>query len=562
MSLSFNPVNSSSSSRETESKEPIVPKGQYATFTLNGEVLADEITVYIFRFLSERALEAVGHVCAHWKLLTETHDNILWKPLALSRGLIKNPEDQKSYRRFYRKIIKREYLSLFRNSILQFNKIKTAETTLDRINAAILNIENKSEREKIATEQIVQSEVEELFNLQTGAQKKLQRTEERHKQEEPWRKMALKNRRYQKRRVKKELQDLTAKRDLLTPELLEKFKGSSLFAWPENQQKILESLEKLIADLVEQKRNTQDSLSRVLSRVKKDPKSNAQLLFLLVAQSDAVFFLKDLAKEGKTAVPSLKFCVSLKMDPLRDLIENEKYAMLEYVLSAGLAPTQNHLKQAIQKLDCTSVELLLNKGAPMHGKFFAYLLIYKDTHRKYKYTSKLITVERMQLFKLLCQAYCLKKAKIPEKWNQYSGRVLEHATAMDAILNKAIETKYSYGNKIPEQQKCEALWTMRFAKGKEQNESYEEYAASVQDHNERIQRTKIKYSHLLAIKQRKEHILPNGFVGELRAAGLISSEKEESSTNTQNLKRSSSFNSSRRRKGASSITAQKSEKGS
>jgi hypothetical protein len=183
-----------------------------------------------------------------------------------------------------------------------------------------------------------------------------------------------------------------------------------------------------------------------------------------------------------------------------------------------LIPTKEHLKKAIINSDVRSVELLLKAGAPIAAENFVYLL----THAT---DSKLITIEGLQLFKLLCQA-CANRKVIPVSWDE--NKVRKYAKGMDKVLQDNLEVSIQWENTPSESPKSEIDWT----KGEKRRRAdlkahgmfytpytYEEYADGVKKRNEYINQAKM----FLELKQ----ILPDGYEGELEKAGLLTKDSSQ-----------------------------------
>jgi hypothetical protein len=406
--------------QEMEMEEIVPVKRQHLTFTVNDQFVPDDVTLYIFKFLSPEALEVAGLVCKHFYKLANT--DFLLKNLTLSKNFARTQNDQDSYRDFYRKTIKQEYFSL--------------------INKAIL-------------------------------------------------------------------------KEIPQKKLIEEFRGTSLFSI-ETHQKILDHLNVTASKLL---REDSATISGISPELKNDPVLNAQLLFLIVSRSGALLFLKDLVKDGKAIVPTQEVCKSAAMDPLLQAVNDKNHAMLEYLLNTSLIPTQEHLNKAIRNSDVRSVELLLNANAPIARKNFVYLL----THTT---DSKLITIEGLQLFKLLCQA-CANRKVIPKLWNK--NKVRNQAKKMDKVLqDKLANSRQRASMTSPLQSEID--WTKReenrlaFLKeiGQPANPStYEEYVLNIKAHNEMINRSKM-------FIELKQAILPDGYMGELKKAGLLTEDSSKS----------------------------------
>jgi archaellum component FlaC len=346
--------------QEKETKE-IVPVGQHLTFTINGQAVPEEITVYIFGFLSDEALAVAGQVCRHWSQIVNGElGEILWKHLASEKAFIKEPSDIDSYRDFYRKTTKQEYYSLINKSILPsliFNSeipVRNEEMyhcEIKQKEKRIQAIEKKAERikEELTKEKVLDSPVEIVnhaaiflmfqslidqhqFNtLEIGHLNNLlswKRTEIAQELKVHHKKTAkiekkLEGTQKEIENLREECNVLENKKNPFRADLKKEFQGTSLFSI-ETQQKMLDLLNSTASKLP---RKYSGLLSVISSWLKNDP----ELLFLIVSHSGAVFFLKNLVKEGKAIVPTQEVCKWAFMDPLLRAVKDKNHAMLEYL---------------------------------------------------------------------------------------------------------------------------------------------------------------------------------------------------------------------------------------
>jgi hypothetical protein len=231
---------------EQQKEKKIVFVGKYAAFARgNGDLIASEITTHIFGFLPAAALGLVRCVCRQWNNIA-SHD-CLWKPFAHTDGFFKSPEECDSYAVFYQKCIRKED-ALINSVILNLKKEKALG---DRKEA---ELENNADEDTLS-------------------------------------------------KINEEISQFKAEKETLINDLRRESSGISLFSKPKKREIQLKFLARIANDLNKQ-RVSYSSFHRISPAFFKGSNLEKQLLFIIVAQSGALVFLKELVREGKAILPT------------------------------------------------------------------------------------------------------------------------------------------------------------------------------------------------------------------------------------------------------------------
>jgi hypothetical protein len=456
-----------------------------STFPINNQMIPDEITLIIFGNLSDESLETARRVCKHWEFLASLDS--LWAQFALTKGFI-NKRDNESYRLFYKRCILHEDFLLITKIIIPFNesKIEQNKTQADlKKLEEDLNIKNLSlEEREIKTFEVL-DENTHLFDDQFSSF---------HKS------------------LKSALQ------------------GKPIFS-EAKKAILLKFLNDKVHDLVNQFPPSKEI----------DPEIyRAKCLFGSIVPSGAAAFLKELVKKKVAVIPF--DAMSALSSRYVYLIENNFHEMIAYLADLHIVPEKKDVSAAIRAEKLDVVQALLDLHAPMTSLYFNDIF------------SVDVTEKRIDIFKCLCRA---AHRESPKDWEANKEKIITHLQFLDQLLINAkymrdklqegydaIHQTKLYNEKmcvIFENAKLSVLISRERAFSLPKNErdallptldkeeealknNLVHVATQIKGLNEQ---EKYITSKIESLKKQMSfnELLPNGFIGEMRAAGLYS-EKE------------------------------------
>jgi hypothetical protein len=365
---------------------------------------------------------------------TIASDDCLWKRFAHVDGLLKSPEDRDSYAVFYQKCIRKED-ALINSIILNLKKEKALD---DRKSA---------ELEKGADEDILS-------------------------------------------KINEEISQFKAEKETSINELKRESLGISCFSKAEKRDVQLKFLDRIAEDFYEYRADS-------LRYFEKSNLKN-QFLFVTVAQSGALDFLKELVQKAKATFPTERMMKSSGMDLIRRVILTCDFKTLEYLVELGMEIRGEHFLVALSQYKSSGKTIL-----------------------------DMLTIERLTVFTILCKG--VKKDKLPQDWNAIKNSVNSEALYLERDLRLEARDSLKSIRKLLRSNNEELSKVKRELK-QIQDRVTEEGTKSFED--KKIQLGILRDKRKQANNSKRflderiakyEEILPGDFMGAMRAVGLFES---------------------------------------
>jgi hypothetical protein len=501
------------------------PRDQNCTVQfLFNDPLPEELRVHIFGFLPYKALEICKCVCKQWSEFAA--QDLFWKRFVCEAGITEKLVGI-TYYNFYKRITTQEWFLLFdkkiasKENLLTSLKIQLSElisrlkiksqigTSVDQIKENRINKLN-SQTLLLGSAYFYQGQM--LFNnLKASNPRVMQNNFTKFKNYNLFNRI---------KQVKEDIAALKSLRSALRTKLVKGSPESSIFM----SQLDVRTFEFFTTVLKALEKKEYVLSSHLNSWPQNKPEINAAMIFLTVAWSGSLFFLKDLLRKAITRVPTQQEYDLFQFDLLSYLLKDKNYAMLHYCLELEIKPKRAHLEYALKKLDCKSVELLLTTQVPIRPNDFINFLEKKRERRL-----KLPTLEHIQIFKSLCQTISRRK-QLPDGWEKCSALSATNISNIWFVYSSWDYSIRHIRNQIDHlKQKDESSSARQMSKIYSRDDghahcTYENAIKSIRGHREGIQTALKTYPFVLELLEAMEKYLPNGFIEEMKASGLTFSQ--------------------------------------